>query len=68
MDPTKITKLGWKPKHTMENGVEDTIKWYFDHKDWLYRILHREMNGANMALPDDNLFSIPDWRMKFDIK
>jgi len=66
MDPTKITKLGWKPKHTMENGIEDTVKWYFDHKDWLYRILHREMNvGGKVSIPEDNLFSIPDWKEKF---
>ena len=68
MDPTKITKLGWQPKHTMENGIEDTVKWYFDHKDWLYRIFHREMNiGQKINLPEDNLFSIPDWKDKFNL-
>lgn len=69
MDPTKITKLGWTPKHTMNNGIEDTIKWYFEHKDWLYNILHREINsGGKIILPEDKLFSIPDWKEKFQIR
>ncbi|RYL97092.1 dTDP-glucose 4,6-dehydratase, partial [Sporolactobacillus sp. THM7-7] len=39
IDPTKIeTELGWKPKHTFETGIKDTIQWYLDHEDWWRKI------------------------------
>ncbi|MEK5490587.1 dTDP-glucose 4,6-dehydratase [Paenibacillus sp. FSL R7-0297] len=38
IDPTKITtELGWKPKHSFETGIKETIKWYLDNKDWWAR-------------------------------
>lgn len=43
MDITKIrTKLGWAPKHDIENGLRDTIKWYLDHSDWVDAVLSRD--------------------------
>ncbi|SEL34574.1 dTDP-glucose 4,6-dehydratase [Paenibacillus sp. cl141a] len=39
IDPTKtMTELGWKPKHSFETGIEKTIRWYLDNKDWWTRI------------------------------
>ncbi|MFD1179390.1 dTDP-glucose 4,6-dehydratase [Paenibacillus puldeungensis] len=39
IDPTKtMTELGWKPKHSFETGIEETIRWYLDNKDWWTRI------------------------------
>jgi dTDP-glucose 4,6-dehydratase len=39
IDPTKImTQLGWKPKHTFETGIRETICWYLDNQDWWTRI------------------------------
>jgi dTDP-glucose 4,6-dehydratase len=43
MDITKIrTKLGWMPKHDIENGLRETIKWYLDHSDWVSAVLSRD--------------------------
>jgi dTDP-glucose 4,6-dehydratase len=43
MDNTKIrTKLGWMPKHDIENGLRETIKWYLDHSDWVSTVLLRD--------------------------
>jgi GDP-L-fucose synthase len=33
MDNSKIESLGWKPKMTLETGIAETIKWYWDNKD-----------------------------------
>jgi dTDP-glucose 4,6-dehydratase len=30
----KVTELGWKTKITLEEGLQKTIFWYRDHKDW----------------------------------
>lgn len=39
IDPTKIMKeLGWKPKHTFETGIKETIRWYLENKEWWTRI------------------------------
>lgn len=36
IDSTKLrTELGWKPEFTdFEKGLEDTIKWYSDNREW----------------------------------
>jgi GDP-L-fucose synthase len=33
MDNSKIESLGWKPKMTIETGIAETVKWYWDNKD-----------------------------------
>lgn len=39
IDPTKITnELGWKPKHTFETGIKETIQWYLNNQEWWTRI------------------------------
>ena len=36
IDASRITgELGWKARHTLEAGLESTIRWYLDHRDWL---------------------------------
>lgn len=40
IDNTKITKeLGWKPKYTFEEGIEETIQWYIDNEKWWTNIV-----------------------------
>jgi len=28
LDSSKITELGWKPKHTLREGLQKTYDWY----------------------------------------
>lgn len=40
IDPTKIeTELGWKPHYNFDTGIQQTIQWYLDNKDWWQNIL-----------------------------
>jgi len=32
LDITKITKLGWKPSITLDQGIASTVKWYQENK------------------------------------
>lgn len=35
IDPTKIDdELGWKPRHTFEEGFRRTVHWYLDNREW----------------------------------
>ena len=43
IDPTFIhNELGWLPETKFENGIEQTIRWYMDHKPWWQNILSGE--------------------------
>ena len=35
IDPKLInSELGWKPRHTFEQGLESTVRWFLDNLDW----------------------------------
>jgi dTDP-glucose 4,6-dehydratase len=39
IDATKINKeLGWKPSVTFEEGLQQTIDWYFENEEWLTHV------------------------------
>lgn len=43
IDPKKIeNELGWKPKYNFDTGIEMTIKWYLENKDWWQNIISGE--------------------------
>jgi dTDP-glucose 4,6-dehydratase len=39
MDIQKIsTQLGWQPKHSLQDGLLSTVRWYLEHPDWIKAI------------------------------
>lgn len=43
IDPRKIKEeLGWYPEMSFEIGIEKTIKWYLENKEWMNNITSRE--------------------------
>ena len=32
--------LGWEPKTSLDQGLEDSVKWYMDNRDWLLSLIH----------------------------
>jgi len=43
IDATKIrTELGWRPKHTFDTGIVETIKWYVENRRWWENIISGE--------------------------
>ena len=43
IDPTKITnELGWSPKTKFDDGIQMTIQWYLDNKEWWENIISGE--------------------------
>lgn len=41
IDPSKIRKLGWKPKYDFETWLGNTVNWYKENK-WWWRPLKKE--------------------------
>jgi dTDP-glucose 4,6-dehydratase len=47
IDAGKITsELGWKPRHSFEQGLEATVRWYLDHLDWCEQVRARAGYGG----------------------
>jgi dTDP-glucose 4,6-dehydratase len=43
IDATKIrAELGWEPAVSFEAGIEETVRWYLDNRDWWAHLLHKE--------------------------
>lgn len=39
IDATKLKdELGWEPSLQFEEGIEKTVKWYLEHKEWMENI------------------------------
>ena len=40
IDASKIEReLGWKPAHTFEKGIRETVRWYLDQQPWVKTVL-----------------------------
>ena len=40
IDAGKLKKdLGWEPSHTFEQGLDKTVDWYLENKEWLQHVL-----------------------------
>ena len=43
IDPTKIkNELGWEPETLFDEGIQKTIKWYLENKEWWENIISGE--------------------------
>lgn len=43
IDSNKLKKeLGWKPSLQFEEGIEETVRWYLSHQEWMDRITSGE--------------------------
>jgi dTDP-glucose 4,6-dehydratase len=52
IDATKIAReLGWRPRHSFEQGLRATARWYLEHRDWCDAVqagrYERERLGLN---------------------
>jgi dTDP-glucose 4,6-dehydratase len=51
IDPSRIRhELGWRPQMTVEMGLEKTVQWYLENKDWWEALLDREGVGDRLGL------------------
>jgi dTDP-glucose 4,6-dehydratase len=35
IDPSRVrAEIGWRPQRSLAEGLESTVRWYVDQKDW----------------------------------
>jgi dTDP-glucose 4,6-dehydratase len=51
IDARKIeAELGWSPRRNFESGLEDTVRWYLDNRNWWEPILSRVYRTERLGL------------------
>jgi dTDP-glucose 4,6-dehydratase len=51
IDPAKLTaELGWTPRHTLEQGLDETVRWYVENWDWVQGIRERGFHSERLGL------------------
>lgn len=61
IDPTKIeTEIGWKPQTKWEDGLQKTVQWYLDNREWVsrirngsYRDYYQMQYGTEIIIPGE---------------
>ena len=50
IDPSRIRdELGWRPSVTVEEGLEETVRWYLDNANWWKSLLERSGVGRRLG-------------------
>ena len=51
IDATKLeTELGWRAQETFETGIEKTVAWYLERRDWWEPLRNRVYAGERLGL------------------
>tara|TARA_Y100000591_G_scaffold22968_1_gene16938 strand:- start:5078 stop:6124 length:1047 start_codon:yes stop_codon:yes gene_type:complete len=51
IDASKLnSKLGWSPKESFESGLEKTIQWYINNRDWWTAILNNTYRQERLGM------------------
>ncbi len=51
IDASRIrNELGWRPRHTFDQGLHDTVRWYLDNRGWWERVLSGAYRGERLGL------------------
>jgi dTDP-glucose 4,6-dehydratase len=58
IDTTKVRALGWRPRHTPQEAIRKTVRWYVDNPWWWqpiksgeFRAYYDKMYGRRLAEP-----------------
>jgi dTDP-glucose 4,6-dehydratase len=54
IDATKIrTELGWTPGHDFDRGIERTVRWYLENREWCETVQQDKYLRERLGLNDD---------------
>ena len=51
VDTTKIaTQLSWQPRVRFEDGIQQTVRWYIENRDWVERVASGQYQQERLGL------------------
>ena len=51
IDATKLrSELGWAPRYSFEAGLQSTVSWYLEHRDWCEQVQSGRYNRTRLGL------------------
>jgi dTDP-glucose 4,6-dehydratase len=51
IDATKVRReLGWAPRHSLDEGLLETVRWYLEHRDWCARVQSGRYNRERLGV------------------
>jgi len=51
IDAQKLeSELGWRPSHTMADGLQETVRWYLSNRGWWQRIISGAYRAQRLGL------------------
>lgn len=51
IDSNKIRReLGWTPRHNLKQGIDKTVRWYYEHQAWCRKIQENSYDGRRLGL------------------
>ena len=51
IDASKIRReLGWVPRHSFDQGLRDTVRWYIDNRPWWERVRSGAYRGERLGI------------------
>ena len=51
IDASKIRReLGWRPGHTFESGLRETVRWYLEHRQWCAEVQSGRYDRERLGL------------------
>jgi len=51
IDASKIRReLGWQPRHSFEQGLRETVRWFIDNRSWWERVMSGAYRGERLGL------------------
>ncbi|HQP42536.1 MAG TPA: dTDP-glucose 4,6-dehydratase [Thermoanaerobaculales bacterium] len=45
-----VEELAWRPAHSFEQGLRDTVAWYLEHRDWCDEVTRDRYDGHRLGL------------------
>jgi len=54
IDASKIRReLGWRPRHSFDQGLRETVRWYIRNRSWWERVMSGAYRGERLGLASE---------------
>jgi len=60
IDPTRISsELGWQPRHSFEEGLAATVRWYLGQQKWCRQVREQGGYGGGARSSPQSAYAYP---------